>query len=264
MNQAFVDIHCHMLPGVDDGARDLEDALAMARVAVDDGITHMVLTPHQLGSFDHNEGDDLRRRAQALKEALAAAEIPLCVLPGAEARIEEGLVDQVRSGRVLTLGDHGRHVLLELPHDIYFPIDTLLEQFALLGITAILAHPERNGGILQKPQIVSQLVEAGCLMQVTAGSLVGTWGSHCQRLAHRMLIDGLVHFVSTDAHGPRKRRPLLGRAFDHARKLVGDHACAAMFYENPMRALLGQPVPSGRLASERRCLGRWFSMGRAG
>ena len=205
MYGSFADIHCHLLPGIDDGAGDLETTLAMAQMAVDDGIHTIVVTPHQLGNFSHNQGDDIRQQTVLLQRVLAERHIPLEILPGGDVRIEDGMVERIVSGEVLSLGDHRRHVLLELPHELYFPLEMTLTALEREGMTGILSHPERNQGIMRNPSLLEPLVERGCLMQITAGSLMGTFGSRSQELAEWMLEHGLVHFVATDAHGVKSR-----------------------------------------------------------
>lgn len=243
---SFVDLHCHLLPGIDDGAADVETSLAMARMAVADGTYLIVTTPHQLGNFSQNRGDQIRRRVAGLQQQLDAAEIPLSVLPGADVRIDDGMVEALAAGDVLTLADRGRHVLLELPHELYFPIEGLLDRLAEQGMTGILSHPERNAGLLERKHLVSGLVEAGCLMQVTAGSLVGTFGSRSQRLAEWMLREGLVHFIATDAHGHQTRRPLMRRAFQRVEQLMGPSTAVELCSESPRLVACGESTPVGR------------------
>jgi protein-tyrosine phosphatase len=254
MAPPFVDIHCHLLPGIDDGPRDWEESLAMARIAVDDGITTVIVTPHQLGGYRQVHGDEIRRRTAELKERLKIAGLPLTVLAGADVRIDEGLVEQIAQGSVLTLGDHLRHLLIELPHELYLPLDTLVSRLARNGVAPILSHPERNAGILRQPRVLDPVVDAGCLLQVTAGSLCGSFGLACQDLAEQLLAAGIVHFVATDAHGSRSRRPLMQRAFDRVAEIVGEQAAIELCCHNPHLVALGQTVPAGRrpVATKRR------------
>lgn len=239
---AFADIHCHMLGGIDDGAKSEEESLLMAEMAAHDGIATVIVTPHQLGAFTHNSGALIRRRTAEFQQALNERGIPLQVLPGADVRIEPGLVDMLRAGEVLTLGDHGRHVLLELPHELYFPIDRLLDDLHDNGLRGILSHPERNLGLLRQPEQIAPLVEAGCLMQITAGSLLEAFGPASRVMSEWMLSEGLVHFVATDAHGVRSRRPLLGRAFERVAELVGGEVASRLCCLNPAAVAAGCEV----------------------
>jgi protein-tyrosine phosphatase len=258
MTYSFVDIHCHLLPGIDDGAQSLDDALAMARLAVEDGTTTIVATPHQLGNFGHNRGDDIRRRVAELQQQLDAARIAIKLLPGADVRIEPGMVETVLRGDVLTLGDHRRHVLLELPHELYLPLGPVLDELSRRKMAGVLSHPERNQGILRQPSVMPALVDSGCLMQITAGSVCGTFGPNCQQFCEWMLAEGLVHFVATDAHGPRYRRPLMRRAFERVVELTDEATALELCSVNPAHGAAGRPVQAGRRDKPRRR--SWFSM----
>jgi protein-tyrosine phosphatase len=242
----LVDIHCHLLPGIDDGAADLEAALAMARILVADGVRIVVATPHQLGAFTVNRGEQVRERVRELQGELDAAGIPLEVLPGGDVRIEADLPRRLAAGDALTLGDRGRHVLLELPHELYFPIDGLLRELATRGVVGVLSHPERNAGLIAKPQAAAALVDGGCLMQVTAGSFLGGFGPAAQQTAEWMLAEGLVHFVATDAHGPKSRRPRLRQAFARVAELAGVATAIDVCGAHPAAVAAGRDVPAGR------------------
>ena len=242
MIQGFVDIHCHLIPGIDDGATDWDATLAMAEMAVQDGIETIICTPHQLGAFAHNHGDDIRRRTRELQQQLDDHQIPLTVLPGGDVRIEAEMMTKLRSGEVMSLADQRSHVLLELPHELYFPIQDVLRRLEKMGMQGILSHPERNQGLLKDWNIVFDLVRDGCLMQVTAGSLHGTFGSNCQKMAHWMVEHRLVHFVATDAHSPKARRPLIRRAFDVVERLAGRETAERVCCHNPAKVATGKPV----------------------
>ncbi len=259
MSDSFVDIHCHLLPAIDDGAEDWETTLAMAQMAVADGTQTIIVTPHQLGNFSENRGDAIRARTQELQQFLEQHDIGLRVLPGGDVRIEDGMLEKLQSGEVLTLGDLKRHVLLELPHELYFPIEGVLAELERVGMTGILSHPERNRGLLREPDLLPGLVEQGCLMQVTAGSLMGTFGPSSQGLAEWMLAEGLVHFIATDAHGTRSRRPLLRRAFDRVVELTDEQTAQDLCCRHPALVAEGQVVPAGRRQVTKRTGWRsWF------
>lgn len=242
----FVDIHCHLVPGLDDGASNWGDALAMAEMAAADGIGTIVVTPHQLGSHATNSAQIIRTATAQLQQFLNDQRVPLHVLPGADVRIEPDLLRRIRIGEVLTLADRRRHVLLELPHDIYVPLDRLLAELASAGLAGILSHPERNLGILSRPDLVRRLVERGCLLQVTAGSLTGAFGPEIQQLAESLVAQGLVHFIGTDAHGTETRAPLLAAAFQRVARLAGGDAAVDLCCRNPAAVAAGKSVPRGR------------------
>ncbi len=261
---SFVDIHCHLLPGIDDGAASWDESLEMARMAADDGIRTVVVTPHQLGSYAQNDGATIRSLTAELQRRLTAAGISLNVLPGADVRIEEDLLAKLKSGDVLTLADRGLHVLLELPHEMYFPLEPLLERLRAAGMVGVLSHPERNEGLLADPRPIEPLIRQGCLMQITAGSLMGSFGPPPQQMAEWMLSKGLVHFVATDAHGVRSRRPLMSRAFHRVEKLIGREAAVEICCRNPALVAEGRPVDAARLPARRKSWFAWLTGKRAG
>ena len=262
--KSFVDIHCHLLPGVDDGAASWEESLAMAQLAVADGISTVVVTPHQLGSYACNGGDMIRAGCRQLQDLLDRHGVPLGVLPGADVRIEPDLTAKIRAGDALTLADRRRHVLLELPHELYLPLDRLLGELQRAGLVGILSHPERNLGLLGRPRLAESLVDAGCLMQVTASSLVGTFGPEVRDFAEWLVDRGLVHFVATDAHGSKSRRPLLRRTFERLVELARRQAALELCCDNPARVVAGEDVAPGRRSFKGPRLAGWFRRRKAG
>jgi protein-tyrosine phosphatase len=257
-SEPFVDIHCHLLPGLDDGAADWDAAAAMAEMAVADGIGTIVATPHQLGSNAKNSGEMIRAATGRFQEFLDGRRLPLRVLPGADVRIEPDLPQKIRRGEVLTLADRRRHVLLELPHEIYVPLERLLAELASAGLAGILSHPERNLGIIKRPGVLRPLVERGCLLQVTAGSLTGTFGSEIQRFAESLVEQGLVHIVATDAHGTKTRPPLLRPAFERLAELAGEEAAVDLCCRNPGAVAIGGTVSTRRREPAKSTWAGWF------
>ncbi len=257
--EPFVDIHCHLLPGIDDGAKDIAESLAMARLAVADGISTIVCTPHQCGNYACNRSGAIRRSVDELQQVLDGEEIPLQVLPGADVRIESDIIAELQADNILSLADQRRHVLLELPHELYFPLEGLHGNLKAKGITGILSHPERNQGILDQPNLVKPLVELGVLMQITAGSLVGTFGEKVQKFSEDLLCNGLVHFISTDAHSSKRRRPLLQRAYKRAVRLVGEDMALEVCCRNPMSIVKGQDITDGIRGKASGGFRKWFS-----
>ena len=256
--EPFVDIHCHLLPGIDDGAAGDDEALAMAEMALNDGIDTIVATPHQLGNHAANTAEQIRATASRFQRLLAKRQLPLRVFVGADVRIEPDLVARIRRDEVLTLADRGRHVLLELPHTVYLPLDRLLAELSSAGMVGILSHPERNLGILKQPGVLRPLVERGCLMQVTAGSLLGTFGSEIKSFSESLIAQGLVHFLATDAHGTRRRPPRIRQAFDRAAQLTDEETAIDLCCRNPRAVALGRAVPPGRRKTIKSTRTGWF------
>jgi protein-tyrosine phosphatase len=174
------------------------------------------------------------------------------------------MISKIRTGQVVTLADHRRHVLLELPHEIYFPLDRLLRSLHAAGLVGVLSHPERNRGILARPQVVEPLVDAGCLLQVTAGSLAGTFGPQVKALAEWLVAERLVHFVATDAHGVEARRPLLRRALDRVAEITDRRTAWELCAGNPARVVDGQAVTPGRRRPRGSGFAGWLGWGKAG
>jgi protein-tyrosine phosphatase len=258
VREPFVDIHCHVLPGLDDGASSWEEALAMAEMAVADGIATIIATPHQLGNNAKNSGETIRAATVEFQRFLEQRHVSLQVLPGGDVRIEPDLSRKIRSGDVLTLADRRRHVLLELPHDIYVPLDRLLDELGNGGVVGILSHPERNRGLLNQPGVLRHLVARGCLLQVTAGSLTGAFGSQVQKFACSLVEQGLVHFVASDAHATRTRPPLLGAAFARVAEIAGEKAAIELCCNSPKAVATGGVVASGTQKATRTGWASWF------
>lgn len=259
----LVDIHCHLLPDFDDGAQSWQEATQMARLAAADGIGTVIATPHQLGVYAHNSGAQIRERTRELQAWLKQLDIPLRVVPGAHVRCEEGLLAGIQSGDVLTLADRGKHVLLELPPAPFPLLDEILAEFQPAGLTAILAHPERHGVLQRNRQRVADLVERGCLMQITADSLVGTFGYRAQEMAEWMLTEHHAHFIASDAHGPRSRRPLLRQAQLRVAALTDPETAEALCVRQPAAVVAGEDVPAVGYRRRVATWGNWFRWRRA-
>ena len=239
-----VDIHCHCLPGLDDGPETLEDSLDLCRALVDDGITTVIATPHQLGRYDgSNWGPQIRSEVRALADALSAENIPLQVKPGADVRIDERLCDLLNSGQVMTLADTGKYVLLELEHDSAIEPQTLLPELLAQGRVPILSHPERNSVLNKRVDSVIPWLENGAILQVTAGSLTGHFGPVAQKIAWQWLGRGYVDVVASDAHDARKRKPLMSMAIDLTSSRLTHFITRKVFIDNPALILNGDIIP---------------------
>ncbi|MDE1155699.1 MAG: exopolysaccharide biosynthesis protein [Acidobacteriaceae bacterium] len=208
----MVDIHNHLLPGLDDGAGDLEMSLQMARIAVADGITRMASTPH---ASSHHVFDPERTAASLaqLRQALEQHTIPLQVVTGCDFHINyDNLQDAIAHPRRYTL-NNTEYLLIELPdHAIPPNLDQILYDLRLAGMTPILTHPERNPRLQQDPTPLGNWLRNGILIQVTASSVTGERGKPAQRLAHQMLRDRWVHFLASDAHDVVRRPPGMSQA----------------------------------------------------
>lgn len=204
----MVDIHGHFLPGIDDGAKSLEMALTMARIAVDDGITTALATPHHLNGVYRTGAERVREEVAALRAEFDRAGIELDLLPGAECHLVPELPRELAEGRAMTVADRRRAVLVELPvHTVPMGATTILEQIMGLGLTPVIVHPERNGELARNPGRLADWVAMGCLAQVTARSCAGKFGDLARDAAREMVTRGMIHFVASDSHRDRRRVP---------------------------------------------------------
>lgn len=237
----MIDIHTHILPGVDDGARDLKEALSMARIAVADGITHLFATSHH----DAREAitwTEVKERVERLQAELVAAHIPLTVLPGHEVRLHEYALEHWQRQLAGPLG-RSRYVLAEpLFHDYGPATEALLFELFEQGYIPVMAHPERIRSIQDDLSLIEPFLERGGLTQITSHSLTGYHGSRAKEVAEAMLQRGMVHVIASDAHHDDRRTPALAMARDLAAKIVGPIQAEAMVTANPQAILNDQPV----------------------
>jgi protein-tyrosine phosphatase len=238
----FFDIHCHIVPGIDDGASDITESIAMARMAEQDGTKSLVATPHQLGTNSHVTTTAIREGVAGLQAALDHTGIEVSVVPGADVRIEPELPKLLKQGKVVTLADQGKHVLLELPHDTYIPLDPILAALDKQGLVGILSHPERNRGIIKHPEVMDDVVAAGGLLQITAGSLTGAFGSSPQRIAEYCVENRLIHFIASDAHDTKKRPFGMRAAYEVIVEMADEHLAELVCCENPARVVGGYDI----------------------
>ena len=238
----MIDLHCHLLPGVDDGARTLEDSLDLVRAAVDSGIRGAVLTPHYYPGVWDNEIARLLPTFAALKGAVAAAGIDFPMQLAAEIRLHPDSIDKLIHDELPFLGTYeGDDVaLIELP-DGNIPPGTLqaCQRLVGKGIRPMIAHPERNKDVVRDPNRVRALVDAGCLMQITAASVINQFGEPALATAHKLLSMGLVHVVATDAHNLAHRPPRLFEARDAIRHFYGQGVAYRLTEETPASIAAG-------------------------
>jgi protein-tyrosine phosphatase len=248
----FTDIHCHILPSIDDGANDLTQSVKMAQMAYIDGTTSLIATPHQLGTNSSVCTGAIKEKVTLLQRKLNSVNIELSVVPGADVRIDPELPHLLKQGKVLTLADREKHVLLELPHDTYYPLDQLLKSLRKQGLVGILSHPERNRGIMKDPDVMWDVIEAGGLLQITAASLTGAFGSSCQEIAELAVDEGLIHFIASDAHDTKHRPFGMRDAYDTICDMAGEKLADLVCCENPARVFEGDDVKGGLIGKTAR------------
>jgi len=237
----MIDLHCHILPGLDDGPPSLDIALKMCDIAVEDGISTIVATPHMLNGMFNITPQLVFDHVAEMSEALDKASIPLTILPGADVHVDSGLPDYLTRGDVLTLADQHRHILLELPQDIVpRELGGLLFQVQLKGVIPIITHPERNIEIQQNPGLLNDMIQANSLAQITADSIVGVFGSRVQECAIKLLQSRMAHLVATDAHNIEHRAPRLSQARKIVEETIGPEETTRIFSQWPAMILAGK------------------------
>jgi protein-tyrosine phosphatase len=241
----LIDLHCHLLPGIDDGAKDLEMSLAMARMASSDGISTIACTPHILPGVYNNTGAAIREAVNRLRQSISEAAIPVGLVTGADVHIAPDLGAQLRDGRALTLND-SRYLLLEPPHHVLPPrLEELIFGLQAAGYVPILTHPERLSWIEGHYDLLERLVYSSTtLMQITAGSLLGHFGRRPRYWAERMLDDGLCHLLATDAHNTERRPPRMAEARALVAQRLGEDEAANLVLRRP-QGILNDLNPAG-------------------
>ncbi|WP_239256609.1 tyrosine-protein phosphatase [Listeria ilorinensis] len=200
-----VDIHNHILPDLDDGAKNWTTSIEMAKQAVDHGLKNIIATPHHLKNNYYNEGDRIKKQCQILNRKLSEAKIPLFIFSGQEVRIHGELLTHLKNGQVLPLAE-SRYVLIELPtHTVPQYTERLFFQLLCADYVPIIAHPERNEIFQKEPLSLMKLLEIGSLAQLDIGSLRGDFGKKAKKSSKLFLREGIIDFVATDAHDVRKR-----------------------------------------------------------
>ncbi len=238
-----VDVHCHCLPGIDDGPATVNEALELCAALVADGVTTVIATPHQLGIYEQfNSAATICAAVVEFAAELAAANIPLELAPGADVRIDERLPRLLDGDLILCLADRRRHLLLELPFDVFVDPSPTIAALAERGVQAIITHPERHRYLALVPERIEAWVAAGAAVQITAGSLLGDFGPRANDEAWRLVHAGLVSLVATDAHDVGRRPPCLSAALDALAREVGRDAARAMCLANPWHVLQGERV----------------------
>jgi protein-tyrosine phosphatase len=239
----FVDIHNHILPGVDDGPKDVWTSLLMAERAVENGTQIMVATPHRAYLMRKDAPRPwIIRQTELLQDALISAKIPLILVPGVEIQFGPNVVSDIASGHLCTLGNGGKWALIEPPFN-GLPengLDTI-EELAKLKIGVVLAHPERNSNMQRDLKFARQCVKRGCILQLTTGSILGNFGAKALATAEAILSNYKEWpiVIASDSHDPIHRRPnLMAEARNAAAKIVGEAEAATMVDERP-RSRLG-------------------------
>lgn len=242
----WVDLHNHLLPGLDDGPADWPAALALCRALVADGVTHAAATPHLYGPYTEPDRVELIRfRTTQLVRRLDEASIPLVIYPGADVRIDAQLAEALPQGKVPTLGRGGSHVLVEPPHDVWIDAPAVCDLLDAAGYVGVLTHPERHRHVQRRGiEAVQAWVDRGVVLQITAGSLLGDFGPQAQQLGWQMIGSPVPAIVASDAHGVDRRPPRIGAAASAIAQRLGRDVAERLCRTAPL-AMVSDALPAG-------------------
>jgi protein-tyrosine phosphatase len=244
----MIDIHCHILPGLDDGAKTLDDSLEMARMAVADGIQTIVATPHlfkrrMVDLKEVNNRESILQAIEMLRAKFEEESIALTLLPGCDFPLSYEALQLLEEGQALTINDSNHYLLLELP-DTSFPpaLDDIVFRLKSRGLTPIITHPERQFIIQEMPEKLTRLIDLGCLVQMTGNSLTGAFGHAVKKFSRKLVKKGHVHLLATDAHSTHHRPPELSAAVKELTSLVGESRAQDMVTTIPERIIQGRSI----------------------
>ena len=231
----MIDIHSHILPGIDDGAVNMDDTLQLCQYAVENGITHMLATPHIHPGRYENEKKSIELMTKKVINELKNNQIALKLSYAAEVRISIEVLSMVSEGKIPFIGyQNGFHyLLLEMPHSHILPgSDKLIEWLQEHQIKVIIAHPERNKEVQNNINVLNPFIQQGCLLQLTAASVSGRFGSKCQSVCKKLIKNKWVNFVATDAHNIKNRPPDLLQARNVIIDWAGENTADALLCNN--------------------------------
>lgn len=241
----MIDLHCHILPGVDDGADSLEAACQMARLAAQSGVTTIVATPH-CNLPDHTDNyrsETLLKKFDALARLMQHYDIPVQILPGAEVLARDNLMELLKNGSLITL-NHSRYLLVEfffgeLPQTMC----AVLDELSSAGVVPVVAHPERYEAVQRDPMLVVNWFRSGYIIQVNKGSILGRLGRHAQKTASWLLREGLVHVIASDAHHTAYRTPYMRTLVQTLQAYYPTPYLRLLLEKNPRRIIENRLIP---------------------
>lgn len=238
----MVDLHAHILYGLDDGPNSLEETMAMLRIAVEEGIHTMAATPHFIHGANAYDAHQYQVRLDEIQEKILAESMPITLLPGNEMMLDEWTITNYQNQSARTLADSSYALLefpiLEIPRYSNNILDGLLKE----GLTPLIAHPERYPEVQEEPGLVGRFIYRGCLMQVNSGSITGIYGKAATRTAKTLIQHHMVHLVASDCHTPGRRSPRLKEARNLVQKWMGTEVATQLFETNPAAVLNNQSV----------------------
>lgn len=244
-NMKIIDIHNHSLPGIDDGAQDIEMSIKMLNIAANSGTSDIVLTPHHLNGAFSNFTDSTIQKTAELQEHVDSLNIPVTLHYGAEVHLVPETVEQLVEKKALTYCGLGKAALIELPkNSIPAGTESILSELIYNGITPIIAHPERNSSLRRDYSQLEEWVEFGCKSQITGQSCTGSFGQTLQELSFELISKNLAHFIASDAHRPEGRSPNLQKTLEIINRTFNKEISKTLLHDNPLRLINGQNIES--------------------
>ena len=238
----MIDLHCHLLPGVDDGSKSMDISLKLANDAVGDGIDYALLTPHHMNGVYLNHKKGVIQQTQVFQVELDRHKISLKVFPGQEVRINGDLLTALDQDDILFADEGRRYLMLEFPDDdVPSYTSNMVYELMQRGITPVIVHPERNTKIMAQPDLLYQLLEKGCLSQITASSYVGTFGKKVENFSRQLIEAGQGYVFASDAHDLPGRKYEMRQAFDKLQHEF-DHELADQYQQNARSIINGENV----------------------
>lgn len=244
----MIDIHCHILPGLDDGAHSLQQAVEMAKIAAEDGIDKIIATPHLYrGSFPPFDLPLIEKRCRELEISLHSVGIALKIYPGAEVHISHQILDEIKKHEKYLVLNQSSYMLLEFPSGhVFSGAKNLFFELMGMGINPIIAHPERNHSFIENPELLFDLISMGTLAQANTGSFTGVYGRKVQMTAERFLNCGLFQFISSDGHNCTRLAPRLSDMQKLVVERLGEVEADALFKLNQQSILDNKEIPYRR------------------
>lgn len=246
----MIDLHSHILPCLDDGARNMDEALEMCQIAEADGIDTIIVSPHSKNGVYNNDEKTILPVLEKVKEAVRGKGISIEIIPAVDIHINPEVVIFFKQNSQLLLG--GRYVLLEFPSQSIPPYTgEFLFKMKLKGYIPIITHPERNTILQGDTTVLQKWVEAGAIVQLTAMSLTGEFGEKVRKVSLKMVKSGLAHFIATDAHSPNWRKPILSKGRKVLEEILDSNRAKAMVEDTPRKILNGEVIESAEIQNSR-------------
>lgn len=237
----MIDLHSHILPGIDDGSKDINETIEMARLAVSEGIKTIICTPHYIQYNEPYNKKQVELLIEETNERLISEGISLNLVAGHEIYMTPDLPKLVQDGEVATL-NNSKYILIEFPmNDIPLYAEDVFYELRLMGLVPILAHPERYPMVMEDPNSLLKFLKLGVLCQANVGSIRGFFGERVQKAVIKLIEHNMIHFIATDAHGPKRRSPKIGGALEVIKQLDPQLA-EQLFYENPLKVYQNEEI----------------------